>query len=246
MGEAPLILSFNTATLAGSVCVVRGEQVLASIIGDPAVSHSSTLLRDIDRTLEVAGVSMGQVELFAAAAGPGSFTGLRIGLASIKALSTTLKRPCFGIPTLHAIAHAAGPSKNTVAVLPAGRGEVFAQLFSVSDAGKVEERDAPAHLQPRAMLEKYGALTRLRWVGEGSDVHREIIKAHATSKGIDFAEAPRTAEGWILVGREENLAKDIAALACRRFQKGQIESAESLQAIYVRPSDAELKKSVID
>ena len=246
MGGAPLILSFNTATLGGSVCVARGEQVLASIIGDPAVSHSSTLLRDLDRTLEVAGVSMGQVELFSAAAGPGSFTGLRIGLASIKALSTTLKRPCFGIPTLHAIAHAAGPSKATVALLPAGRGEVFAQLFSVTDAGKVEEHDAPAHLQPHAMLEKYGRLARLMWVGEGSDVHRDIIKAHATSKGIDFEESPRSTEGWVLVGREENLAKDIAALAWQRFQSGKVESAESLQAIYVRPSDAELNKSVSD
>src|ERR1700682_1201727 len=152
MCGAPLILSFNTATLGGSVCLVRGEELLASIFGDASVSHSSSLLRDIARALEVAGVSLKEIELLAAAAGPGSFTGLRIGVASIKALATTLKRPCFGIPTLQAVAHSGGPSKATVAVLPAGRGEVFAQLFSVSSDGLVEERDIPAHLPPRAML----------------------------------------------------------------------------------------------
>ena len=244
MSGASLILSFDTATLGGSVCVARGEQVLASMVGDSSVSHSSTLLRDLDRTLELAGVSIRQVELFAAAAGPGSFTGLRIGVATVKALAITLNRPCFGIPTLQAVAHSAGPSRATVAVLPAGRGEVFAQLFSVSTVGVVKEHDDPAHLPPRMMIEKYGAIPNLRWVGQGALAHRETIKAYAASKAIEFAESPRTTEGWVLPEREENLARDIAALALQRFQNGQLESAESLKAIYVRPSDAELKKNV--
>ena len=244
MGEAPLILSFNTATPGGSVCLVRGEEVLASIFGDPAISHSSTLLTDIGKTLKAAGVSLGEVELLAAAAGPGSFTGLRIGVASVKALAITLNRPCFGVPTLQAVAHSAGPSKATVAVLPAGRGEVFAQLFSVSTVGVVRERDDPAYLPPRVMTEKYGAMLNLRWVGEGAWAHREIIKAYAASKAIEFAESPRITEGWVLPEREENLARDIAALALQRFQNGQLESAESLKAIYVRPSVTELKKNV--
>jgi len=243
MGE-PLILSFNTATLGGSVCLVRGEKVLASIFGDPSVSHSSTLLSDIARTLKAAGVSLGEVELLAAAAGPGSFTGLRIGVASVKALSMMLRRPCFGIPTLHAVAHSAGPSKATVAVLPAGRGEVFAQLFSVSPTGIVSEHDEPAHLPPLVMLEKYGVTPNLRWAGEGAQVHRETITEYASSKGIEFAESPGITEGWVLVAREENLARDIAALAWQRSLSGQCESAGSLQAIYVRPSDAELKTNV--
>jgi tRNA threonylcarbamoyladenosine biosynthesis protein TsaB len=244
MAGAPLILSFNTATLGGSVCLVRGEEVLASIFGDPLVSHSSTLLSDIARALKVAGVSLGEVEVLAAAAGPGSFTGLRIGVASVKALSITLRRPCFGIPTLHAVARSAGASKVTVAVLPAGRGEVFAQLFSVSPAGIVKEQDAPAHLRPHAMLERYGMMHNLRWAGEGAHTHREIIKGYAAGNRIEFGESPRITEGWVLLAREENLARDIAALALQRFQSGQLESAESLQAIYVRPSDAELKKNV--
>lgn len=244
MSAAPLILSFNTATLGGSVCLFRSGELLASISGDPSVSHSSTLLRDIDRTLEAAGVSLAEVELLAAASGPGSFTGLRIGVASIKALSIALRRPCFGIPTLQAVALGAGASKATVAVLPAGRGEVFAQLFSVSPANIVNELDTPAHLPPRALLERYERLADLKWAGEGATLHREIIKEEAARKGIDFTESTQIAKGWILVTAEADLAKNVAVIAWQRFQSGQIETAASLQAIYVRPADAEMKKNV--
>jgi tRNA threonylcarbamoyladenosine biosynthesis protein TsaB len=225
MDGAPLILSFNTATLGGSVCLVRGDEMLACTSGDREVSPSSTLLRDINQTLEAANVSLGEVELLAAAAGPGSFTGLRIGIASIKALSLTLRRPCFGIPTLHAVAHAAGPSNATVAVLPAGRGEVFAQQFSVSAAGIVRERDSPAHLAPPALLEKYAKVADLKWAGEGAQLYRELIRDAATGKGIGFAESTEITKGWILAPAEENLARDIAALAWQRFQR-QSSSAE--------------------
>jgi tRNA threonylcarbamoyladenosine biosynthesis protein TsaB len=243
MDGAPLILSFNTATMGGSVCLVRGEQVLASRFGDPSVSHSSSLLADIDSTLQAASVSLRDVDLLAAAAGPGSFTGLRIGVASIKALSLALRRPCFGIPTLHAVAHGAGTSNATVAVLPAGRGEVFAQLFSVSSAGAVTARDEPGHLQPTAMLERYGLIPNLSWVGVGAWAQRETIEAYATSKGIQFSTSRTAGDGWALLPGEDNLALDIAALAWQRFQNGELESAGSLQAIYVRPSDAELKQT---
>src|SRR3982074_468901 len=113
MSEAPLILALDTATLDGSVCLARGEEVLASLAGDAKISHSSAPLKDIDRMLETCCVSLQQVELFAAASGPGSFTGLRIGLATIKAFVATLNRPCIGIPTLHAVARSGGPSQAT-------------------------------------------------------------------------------------------------------------------------------------
>jgi len=243
MSGLPLILSFNTATPGGSVCLVQGDEVRASIFGNPSVSHSSTLLSDIAATLKTAGVSLPEVQLLAAAAGPGSFTGLRIGIATIKALSTTLKRPCFGIPTLRAIAHSAGPSEATVAVLPAGRGEVFAQLFSVSSAGEVMDLDQPAHLPPFALLEKYGMRRNLEWAGQCVLNHREMIEEYAARRAIELVDWPQDREGLILATGEGNLAKDIAALAFDRYQRGQSDTAETLEAIYVRPSDAELKRN---
>jgi tRNA threonylcarbamoyladenosine biosynthesis protein TsaB len=242
MRETPLILSLDTATMGGSVCVMRGERTLASVIGDAKVSHSNTLLRDIDRVLKSSGLSIQEVTLFAASAGPGSFTGLRIGLATVKALAATLSRPCVGIPTLHAVALSAGPSKATIALLPAGRGELFAQLLSVSSDGEVTEHDAAAHLPPLTVLEKYGQSIDLTWAGAGAHLYRDLIRERALLKGIHLEGERADSGGWKLAKREESLAKEIAALALQRFQTGAGCSAESLRAIYVRPSDPELKE----
>src|SRR6266581_5281360 len=110
IGEMPLILSFDTATLGGSVCLARGETILASVMGDPNISHSNTLLRDINQVLKTAGVTLSDIDLFAVAAGPGSFTGLRIGLATAKSLAVNTGKQCVGVSTLTAIAHATGKS----------------------------------------------------------------------------------------------------------------------------------------
>ncbi|MCU1265031.1 MAG: universal protein YeaZ [Acidobacteria bacterium] len=241
MSEAPLILSLDTATLGGSICLARGDHLLASVIGDREISHSSTLLRDIDRMLKSSGVAVGDINLFAAAAGPGSFTGLRIGLASVKALAATLNRPCVGIPTLHAVAWAGGASEATAALLPAGRGELFAQLLSVSSDGRITEQDAPTHLPVAAIIEKYGSLDHLMWAGAGAHALKEFLKAQAEDKGIELETSGSGEKGWKMAAKEDNLAKGIATLALQQWSAGVSESAESLQAIYVRPSDPELK-----
>src|SRR5262252_1548671 len=83
----PLILAIETATRAGSVAVNRGESLLSAVTGDAAVSHSASLIQMIEQALAQAGQRLSDVDLFAAASGPGSFTGLRIGLATVKALA---------------------------------------------------------------------------------------------------------------------------------------------------------------
>ena len=197
-----MILSLDTANLGGSVCLTHGKEAIASIIGDAGVSHSNTLLGDINQVLKTAGVTLNDVELFAAAAGPGSFTGLRIGLATVKAFGMTLSRPCAGIPTLHAIAHSCGPSSVVVAAQPAGRGEVFAQLLSVSSDGTVKELDTPSHVSPKVMIEKYGALTDLQWAGEGARLYQDKIRDAADERTIEFRDKPVNSasdgRGWVL------------------------------------------------
>jgi tRNA threonylcarbamoyladenosine biosynthesis protein TsaB len=213
----------ETATLAGSVALTRADETLASLAGDAAVSHSNTLLRDIDKLFNETQLALSAVDLFAVATGPGSFTGLRIGIATVKGLAATLDRPCAGIPTLHAIALAGGPSSRTVALLPAGRGEVFAQLFSMTSDGVVTELDQPTHISPQKLLEKYGSLADVLWCGEGALANRELI------------------QNGRIAPQASNLAIHVAALALRKFHEQELQQPDALQAIYVRPSDAELK-----
>src|SRR5689334_7391909 len=93
----PLILSIETATRAGSLAITRGESVLVVRQGDASISHSTNLLEQISDALLEAGHLLREVDVLAVASGPGSFTGLRIGLATVKSFAATLGKPCLGI-----------------------------------------------------------------------------------------------------------------------------------------------------
>ena len=230
MPAEPLILAVETATLSGSLALARASELIASASGDPSVSHSNTLLADLDKLLRETTFKLADIDLFAVAAGPGSFTGLRIGIATVKALAATLVRPCAAVPTLQAVALAGGASENSIALLPAGRGEVFAQLFSVS-ADDVTALDEPAHISPQKLIDKYGSLETALWCGEGALAQRELIESSAAGKH------------WRFALRTDRLAPHVATLALRNFRRDLLVAPDALQAIYVRPSDAELKVS---
>jgi tRNA threonylcarbamoyladenosine biosynthesis protein TsaB len=225
----PLILSVETATLSGSVAVSRGDEILGVVSGDAGISHSNTLLGDVDKLLAQTQITLSQIDLFGVAIGPGSFTGLRIGIATVKSLAATLERPVAGIPTLEAVALSGGVSAESVALLPAGRGEVFAQSFSVLRPDLVEALDEPAHIPPARLFERYGELETVTWCGEGAIANRELIESWAA--GRDWKIAPQT----------NALAAQVATLALARFNRNEFENPFALRAIYVRPADAQLK-----
>ncbi|MDQ1524800.1 MAG: tRNA threonylcarbamoyladenosine biosynthesis protein TsaB [Pyrinomonadaceae bacterium] len=261
--DAPLVLSLDTATEVRSVAVVRGVRVLACTRGRVLRENSARVLHEVEEALTVAGVKLAEVELFAAATGPGSFTGLRSGLATVKAFASTLNRRVVGVPTLHAVAYACGATARVVACLPAGRGELFAQLLSVDDAGAVRELSAPSHLSPSALFEKaanWGG--DLKWAGTGAHAQAGALREFAAGKGINWRDVEAQgavesaveaevspvesdAEGevsWTLAPPSESYAEEIAALGLMSYLKGDTSAAEDLQALYVRLSDAELNE----
>ncbi|HKC62277.1 MAG TPA: tRNA (adenosine(37)-N6)-threonylcarbamoyltransferase complex dimerization subunit type 1 TsaB [Pyrinomonadaceae bacterium] len=247
VNSRPLILSIETATRAGSLALTRGRELLASWVGDAGSSHSTHLLEEIEKMLEEARVTLSQVDAFAVAAGPGSFTGLRIGLATVKSFAATLNRHCIGIPTLNAVALGAGESGGTIALLPAGRGEVFAQRFAVSGECVVQPFESPIHVRPDSLLDKIVSMRRLKWTGEGAQNYQEEIKARAQAEGINFVTADSKADvsdkdGWTLVRSTEALAASVSRLALARAPFDDTYTPQNLRAIYVRPSDAEINE----
>jgi len=239
--KEPLILAIETATRAGSVALARGSSILAAASGDTSASHSTDLIESIDRILQRSRVLLSDIDLFAAAVGPGSFTGLRIGLATTKSFAMCMGKNCAGVSTLAAIAHAAGPSPQTLALLPAGRGELFAQLFSVDD-GQVRELDAAAHLTPTGILEAYGKNRQLRWAGEGAHLQVQTLREWAKSKDISFVDSGPGVKAWSLAPPVDHLANSIAALALNAYGNGGAVSPADLRAVYVRVSDAEINE----
>ncbi|HEX5706751.1 MAG TPA: tRNA (adenosine(37)-N6)-threonylcarbamoyltransferase complex dimerization subunit type 1 TsaB [Pyrinomonadaceae bacterium] len=248
MSEEILILSIDAATPERSVAVTRGARLLALQRCDVKNSGASSVLSDVDAALKTAGVKINDVELFAATSGPGSFTGLRAGLATVKAFGDTLRRPVVGVPTLHAIAYAARPSETLVAFAPAGRGEVFAQTLSVNDVGEVTELSKPSHVAPSTLAAEVArAGGHVKWVGVGGGELFESLKAAAESFGVAILEGGdveglRAGRGWTFVPPVGKLAEHVAAIALRKFRAGEVEEASELRALYVRASDAELKE----
>jgi tRNA threonylcarbamoyladenosine biosynthesis protein TsaB len=248
INERPLILTIETATRAGSVSLNAGAQLIASRVGSDQTSHSTNLLQDIGSLLKEAGIDLHRVDLFAAASGPGSFTGLRIGLATVKSFAATLERPCLGVPTLTAIAYGAGISRQTMALLPAGRGELFAQLLRVDENGEVTPLTEAAHLAPGRVLDMAKKIRPLKWAGEGAHLQREAVRDFAERQEIAFLDeafegaATLREEAWTLAPPTQILAASVAQLALRRFNSGETAQAQDLRAIYVRASDAELKE----
>jgi tRNA threonylcarbamoyladenosine biosynthesis protein TsaB len=230
--EGQLTLGVDTSTEKRSVALLRGARVISASTSELREGGSAGLLADVDRILASASVGLKEVGLFAAAVGPGSFTGLRSGLATVKGLAVTLGQPTWGVPTLHAVAYGARPARRVVALIPAGRGEVFAQLLCVSEEGDVTEIESPTHLPPALLCERVARLGGggVKWVGGGAVKFQELIRRAATEEGV-----------WALALASEALAETVALLARARVAAGGAGEAGALGAIYVRPSDAELK-----
>lgn len=247
---APLVLGLDTATEVRSVAVARGAEVLACVRGRVQRENSARVLQDIGDALQLAATRLEAVELFAVATGPGSFTGLRSGLATVKAFASTLQRPIVGVPTLHAIAASCQSAARIVASLPAGRGEVFAQLLALDGAGEVIELGEPVHLSPAVLLERAaGWGGDLTWAGEGAHANVEALRRFARERGIAWGEegggvagGAGRAASWRLAPPFESYAERIALLGLNHYRRGSTIVAEDLHALYVRLSDAELNE----
>lgn len=243
----PLILSVDSATSERSVAVARGEVILSLVVAGALGASSSNLLADIDAALSRAAVSLQEIDLLAAAAGPGSFTGLRSGVATVKAFAATLGKPVVGVQTLHALAAAADVAGVVIALMPAGRGEFFAQTLSVGADQRVDELEGAAHVTPEALLEKAADFDGdLCWAGSGISLVEDKIRAVASREGITMRGAPgevKSKEGreWALAPVVGGLAAQVSALALTSYLEGGAVSADALRAFYVRASDAEIK-----
>lgn len=124
------ILALETAIGGGSICVYRDNSEVAFIAGDDSVSRSEELLPNIKTLLARVGIKPADIDLVAVSRGPGSFTGIRIGLATALGLSRSLDIPCVGVPVMDAIAASYPGWFPLVVVLPMGKHEVVWKTFS--------------------------------------------------------------------------------------------------------------------
>jgi tRNA threonylcarbamoyladenosine biosynthesis protein TsaB len=216
------------------VAVVRAsgadDRVLALVPGDESRTHGERLPSEIALALDRAGVSREQIDLLAVAAGPGGFTGLRIGLATVQGLAMTLDKPVAGVSTLCALA-AQVTHADAAFIAPwmdAQRGDVFATLIDAATANEIEP---PVAENPSHVLERW----RSQW-----SARRIVFVGDAVTRDADAIAA--AGDGQWPVQLPEPLAPQIAMLGKRLAEQGRAGPPHALTPVYVRRPDAEIER----
>jgi tRNA threonylcarbamoyladenosine biosynthesis protein TsaB len=206
----PLILAVDTTRESGSIALARGGEVIEEVAMHAPAGFSQILYGELERLLSRNGVKAADIACFAAASGPGSFTGVRVGLACVKGLAEALGRPAIAVSNLEALARC-GTARLRGAVIDARRGDIYGAVYD--DAGRLVSGEVVAKLD--------------HWLAglpEGVD---EFVSS-------DPLPLPR------VVAAPRALAGIIAKIAYDRLQRGEACDPAALDANYVRRSDAEL------
>ena len=227
--EKMTILAMDTATMVSSVAVATEERVLAELTAETRFTHSETLVPNIDEVLRFADVKREELSAVAVSLGPGSFTGLRIGLAAAKAIAYALEIPLVGVPTLEVLAAAfPSPGAAVVPLIDAQKGNGYFALYRWTESGLVCEKDV-AVASPQeiaaAIAEEKGPVTL------AGDFARKLMK-----KGVELPKNATLAPITHIMPR----AALVAARAVVRLRNGEGKSPMELEPIYVRRSEAEV------
>jgi tRNA threonylcarbamoyladenosine biosynthesis protein TsaB len=231
----PTILALDTSSKATSLAIARAGTLLRSINDPPDEKRSDTLWTEVRSLLAELGMTLGDVDIFAVCVGPGGFTGLRVGMAAAKGFAAATNKPIIGVTSLEAAAFAASPEPAVCAMVNAYKGEVYSQMFSFDGSGVPVARNDPMASTVEKALERIDDISDMVFAGDG---------AYAGAEAIDGIAAARGEGNWTVKHSDRGVAEDVARLAFLRFGRGEIETAVSLKACYVRRAEAEIKLSL--
>ena len=223
------VLGIDTSTPCGSIGLIEGEQFLCEYSLQVKVSHSERVLKTINRVLEDSGVSIGEIDGFAVSIGPGSFTGVRIGVSAVKGLAFATSRRVAGVSTLDALAQNVRYSPHLISPLvDARKGEVYTALYR--STGK----DGLIKLAPEMAIKPVDLLDKIEenalFLGNGVYTYGDLIRrklgdmAHIAPSPLNFVHGAVVAQ----LGRQ-------------KLEKDEYLDLEGFTPHYIRRSDAELR-----
>ena len=222
-----LILAVDTTTPSGSVALLEDETLLGEANVASAATHSARLLRSVDFLVGAHGRDVRDIDAFAVAAGPGSFTGIRIGVGAVKSLSFASGKPVAPVSTLLALAVklAADGPRLVCPLLDAKKDEVYAGLFEVHKAGLTELIPQGAY-GPDAFFARLPARRVIAFAGSGLAMYRAKLLPYVRDK----ARFPR---------RSAFIAAEVGRIGRGVILEGKGVGAADLEPIYFRRSQAE-------
>jgi tRNA threonylcarbamoyladenosine biosynthesis protein TsaB len=228
------VLALDTTTRAGSVAIVDGDRVIDERGGDAARGHAERLPGEMLAIAAATQTPLASVDLFAVASGPGSFTGLRIGIATVQGVAFVQGRGMVGVSALEALAHCASvglsAGAHVAAWMDAYRRDIFAALYRVTDApafdpDRLVELDPPSVDSPAA--------TWARWTNEF------VVPSVVIGDGAVLYETTVTPSR---VMRPPLLAGAIGRLAVSYARRGATVHPSAVHPLYVRRPDAEIAR----
>lgn len=223
------ILAIDTATMVSSVAVADEKKLLAELTVQTRLTHSETLLPHVEKVLQLAGVEKAELTGVAVSLGPGSFTGLRIGLAAAKAISYGLSIPIFGIPTTEVLAwHYPVPGVAVVPFIDAQKGNVYSAVYTWQGDGFTEVSPVQVYSVDEALT--LCASQPMTVMAVGDMAAKKLAGREALPANVQLPPQ------HMLMPRAAN----VAMAALRRQQEGRADSVMDLEPVYIRRSEAEV------
>jgi universal bacterial protein YeaZ len=227
-----LTLAFDTSSKTAAVALLRDSDILYDNIINTGLKHSEVLLPAIDDALRAISVKIKDVDLFACTIGPGSFTGLRIGVSTLKGLILATGKPAAGISSLAALALNAGKtSKLICSVMDAGRGQVYAAFYRYDKNEYLEQIGVEKAVQPENILSDIDEEIEL--VGDGAINYADIICKN--KKIVINSKLPKYIK-----------ASSVGILGIKKFYRKDLLDAKTFVPVYLRSADARPKKALFE
>ncbi|MCC6544027.1 MAG: tRNA (adenosine(37)-N6)-threonylcarbamoyltransferase complex dimerization subunit type 1 TsaB [Nitrospirae bacterium] len=222
------VIGVDTSTMMGSVGIIDDDRPLGQISLNIERTHSERLMEAVSGLIESVQITLDQIECLAISIGPGSFTGLRIGLGTVKGLSLVSGKSVVPVSTLEALAFNTPFCRYLVCpLLDAKKSEVYTALFKYTDNGSIIRQTDDFVISPDKLIDRLNE--PVMFTGDGVHVYRDLLKRHLGDLAF-FAPANTILPSGI----------SVAILGLQNFQKGKAGSG-SLVPVYIRKSEAEIK-----
>lgn len=217
--------------MAATAAVITDDRLAAQVVQNNKKTHSQKIMPMIEFMLREADMSVGDIDCFAAATGPGSFTGVRIGVATVKALAHAVDKPCAAVSTLHALANNTACFDGIICpILDARRGQVYNALFR---GGSMERMTEDRALSMAKLCEELKETNeRIIFLGDGVSVFEDEIKRELGGRA-EFAQRMQ----------RMNLAASVAEIGYEKFIRGDVCGYAELKPDYHRLSQAERERN---
>ena len=228
------ILAFDSSGLVASVAIVQDDNLIAEYTTNYKKTHSQTLLPMLDEVVRMTETDKESFDLLAVAAGPGSFTGLRIGSATVKGLALAWNIPVVAVPTLEALAYNTWGSRRVICpIMDARRRQVYTGLYRFDKDDRLETLMDQIPMDIDELIGLLGDRgEEVLFVGDGIDVYADTIRQKMT---VPFSFAP--------AHMNKQRAGSVAVAAKKRYEEGIYTSGDDFAPEYLRQSQAERERA---